>query len=367
MVIRTDDRPLDDVPELRPLPLGAKVAGRHPAGDPAGRAGARADVLVRDAAAVGLPVLLLVPDALGDHHAGVHRRGVPGRSPGPGRSSCERARAPARGVNGVELGVVVLFFVVVTAGGFYAARWRRGERPAQPGRVGPGRPRVRHRRHLVPARRRPLHRVHLRRGAGGDVRDRRGERLLRRPVHDRRLPDHLRLHAADVERRAPARLRHAGRLRARALRQPRARAGRRGHRHPRDDALHRAAAGRHPGDHRDDGPGRVGQRVRQGPAADHRVRRARRLHLLLRAAGAGADRVRQGHADLHRDRGGDHLRRHQDRLLGHVRRREDEDDDRLADHEAARPGRSSRTSRATGRSARWRSARRSRCSCIRTR
>ena len=58
----------------------------------------------------------------------------------------------------------------------------------QPGRVGSGRPGLRHDRHLVPARRRPVHRVHLRGRARGDVRDRRGERVLRRPVHDRRLP-----------------------------------------------------------------------------------------------------------------------------------------------------------------------------------
>ncbi len=47
------------------------------------------------------------------------------------------------------------------------------------------------------------------------------------------------------------------------------------------------------------------QLVRQGPAAVHRVRGAGGLHLLQRPARAGADRVRQGHADLHRDhRGG---------------------------------------------------------------
>ena len=31
------------------------------------------------------------------------------------------------GVNGIELGVVIFFFVVVTFGGFVAARWRRGD------------------------------------------------------------------------------------------------------------------------------------------------------------------------------------------------------------------------------------------------
>jgi SSS family solute:Na+ symporter len=37
------------------------------------------------------------------------------------------ALAADTGVNGVELGVVLFFFVVVTFGGFMAARWRRGE------------------------------------------------------------------------------------------------------------------------------------------------------------------------------------------------------------------------------------------------
>ena len=39
----------------------------------------------------------------------------------------------------------------------------------------------------------------------------------------------------------------------------------------------------------------------EGPAAVHRVRGAGGLHLRLGAARAGADRVRQGHPDLHRD------------------------------------------------------------------
>jgi SSS family solute:Na+ symporter len=37
------------------------------------------------------------------------------------------ALAAGSGVHGVELGVVIFFFVVVTAGGFVAVRWRRGE------------------------------------------------------------------------------------------------------------------------------------------------------------------------------------------------------------------------------------------------
>src|SRR5690348_7296797 len=35
--------------------------------------------------------------------------------------------AAGGGVNGVELTVVLIFFAIVTFGGFFAARWRRGE------------------------------------------------------------------------------------------------------------------------------------------------------------------------------------------------------------------------------------------------
>ena len=49
------------------------------------------------------------------------------------------------------------------------------------------------------------------------------------------------------------------------------------------------------------------QLARQGPAAVHRVRGARRLHLLLGPAGPRGDRVRQGHADLPGDHRRDHL------------------------------------------------------------
>jgi len=37
------------------------------------------------------------------------------------------AVAAGSGINGVELGVVLFFFIVVTAGGFFAVRWHRGE------------------------------------------------------------------------------------------------------------------------------------------------------------------------------------------------------------------------------------------------
>ena len=59
-----------------------------------------------------------------------------------------------------------------------------------------------------------------------------------------------------------------------------------------------------------------------GPAADHRVRGAGRVHLHLRPARAGPDRRRQGPADLPRGDRRDHLPADQVRRLGpHLRRR----------------------------------------------
>ena len=78
------------------------------------------------------------------------------------------AIAPAAdtgGVNGVALTVLIVLFVVVAGVGFWAARWRRPDEHGEPRRVGPRRPLVRHLDHLVPARRRPLHGLHVRRGA----------------------------------------------------------------------------------------------------------------------------------------------------------------------------------------------------------
>ena len=82
----------------------------------------------------------------------------------------------------------------------HRARLRRrplapGQGPGQPRRVGPRRPRLRHVHRLVPHRRRPLHGVHVHRRARDAVRRQRG-RLLRRAVHDRRLPDDLPVPAA---------------------------------------------------------------------------------------------------------------------------------------------------------------------------
>ncbi len=66
--------------------------------------------------------------------------------------------------------------------------------------------------------------------------------------------------------------------------------------HRGDDAVHRAAARRHRGGAEDDGDHRAS-------ADHHRVRHPGGVHLSVGAAGAGADRVRQGHAHLHRDPG----------------------------------------------------------------
>ena len=196
-------------------------------------------------------------------------------------------------------------------------------------RVGPRRSLLRHLGDLVPAGRRPLHGLHLHRGAGGDVRDRRRRGLLRGALHDHPVPDHLHLHGAAVVGQPPPRLRHDGRLRPRPLRLAGALAGGRGHRLRRDDALHRAAARRHPGRARGGRARRQRQLAGQGPAAADRVRAAGGVHLHLGSARPGGDRLRQGRPDLpgHHRRGdlpADHDRR---RLVRGLRRREGEDGD----------------------------------------
>ena len=193
--------------------------------------------------------------------------------------------------------------------------------------------------------------------------------LLRGALHDRALPDHLHLHGAAVVGEPPARLRHDGRLRPRPVRRPRAVARRRGHRLRRDHALHRAAARRHPGGARGGRPRRRRQHHRQGPAAVHRVRAARGLHLLQRPAGAGGHRVRQGHPDLPRHHRRDHLPARQGRRLGRrssAPRRTKMAATNEVDRQAQRglhPGRR----RSTGPTPPSPSARRWRCSCTRTR
>ena len=79
----------------------------------------------------------------------------------------------------VELVVFALLFVVVSVMGFLAAALAARRDARSPRRVGPGRAEVRRLDHLVPHRRRHLHRLHLRGRAGAAVRGRR-HRLLRR-------------------------------------------------------------------------------------------------------------------------------------------------------------------------------------------
>ncbi len=209
-----------------------------------------------------------------------------------------RGRRVMGDVNGVELAIFVGCLRPRHGDGLHGRALAARADPHAPGRVGARRAQLRHLHHLVPARRRPLHRVHLHRGPRGGLRRRR-HGLLGPPVRRDRLPDRVPDRPAPVVGRARPRLRHDGRLRTRPVRLPVARPGRRRHRDHGDDALHRAPARRHPG--RADGDRADRLRARQGPAAAHRVRAAGRLHLHLGPARAGADRVRQGHPDLRCD------------------------------------------------------------------
>ena len=161
--------------------------------------------------------------------------------------------------NAVALTIFIILFVIVTLVGFAAARWRQAEDRLHLDEWGLGGRWLRHLDHLVPARRRPLHRLHLHRRAGRDVRRRARSASSPCPTRSCVYPIIFVFMPRLWSVSPPARLRHAGRLRARPVRLARAVAGRRGHRHPRDDALHRPAAGRHPGRAR----GRRARRRRQ--------------------------------------------------------------------------------------------------------
>ena len=162
--------------------------------------------------------------------------------------------------------------------------------------MGARRPAVRHRHHLVPDRRRPLHRLHLHRRAGAGVRRRR-RGVLRRALHHHDLSDPVPGVSAVLAGLPQAQLHHAGRFRARPLRQPLAGAGGDHHRHRRHHAVYRAATGRPAGGDRRHGRGR--HRLCGRSAAGDRLHHSCRLHLFQRLAGAGLDRRRQGHFDLH--------------------------------------------------------------------
>ena len=284
-----------------------------------------------DAGAVRLPVLLLVPvrDDPGGLAVHVHRLpAVAARDrAGPRPPSASRPSRAPTAVSSDERRRARGLPVLLPAGHDHGLRrltLAPGRVDGQPRRVGPGRSWLRHVHHVVPDRRRHLHRLHVHRRAGDVVR-RVGGRLLRGALHDRALPDHLHLPAAVLVGVAPARLRHARRLRARPLRLEDAGARRGRHRPARDDALHRAPAGRHPGGAGDHGHRRERELLvaREGRSAADRVRRARGVHLRLRPPRPRADRVRQGHPDLHRHPGRGVLPADPARRLGqHLRLRQ---------------------------------------------
>ena len=279
-------------------------------------------------------------------------------------------------VDGVELAVFLFLFLLVTVLGFLASRWRRADSMDSLDEWGLGG-----------------------RGfgtfiswflIGGDIytaytfiavpatlyAGSRG-RVLRGALHDRALPDHLHLPAAVLVGLAPARLRHAGRLRARPLRLQAA--GARGGRH-------RPRWRRCPTSRCSWSASRwcsrpwasaAARRVVPGagrPAAD-RVRGARGVHVRLGAARAGADRVRQGHPDLRGDhRRGDlpadparRLGLHLQRRRGLVHAVQQGQRGRHRRRHRRGQGRSSRRPRRSGPTPRWPWAPPSRCSCTRTR
>ena len=225
-------------------------------------------------------------------------------------------------------------------------------------------------RHLVPARRRPLHGLHVRRRAGGDVRHRRGQRASSRcrtrswstRSSSSSWPGCGRSRTATATSRRPTS--SAAATARTALSLAVAVTG--------ILATMPYIALQLVGIQavlEVDGARRRRQRARQGPAAVHRVRGAGGLHLLLRAAGAGADRLRQGHPDLPRDHRGGHLPAASSSAAGTTIF--DAAEEKMATTNPA-TGKPTgvvhpRRGAATGPTRRWLSARRWRCSCTRTR
>ena len=169
-------------------------------------------------------------------------------------------------------------------------------RPAA--RMGPRRPALRHRRHLVPGRRRRLHRLHLHRRAGARLRRRRGRRSSRCPTPSSSIrccfwcsrgsgtcatsTATSRRPISCAAASATAGWRSRSRSPASSRRMPYI-------------ALQLVGIQVVIG-----ALGVTGHRLRGRSAAHHRLRRARRVHLFERPARAGLDRHRQGHPDLHR-------------------------------------------------------------------
>ena len=204
------------------------------------------------------------------------------------------ARQPGRGdqvsnVNVVTFTIVVVLFLVVTASASPRSRWRRAEDMLHLNEWGLGGRGFGTFVSLVPARRRRVHRVHLSSpyprvmfGSGSIGFFAVSYTIMVFPIVLIFLPRlwsvsrvHNYITPADFIR---------GRYGSRGLSLAAAFTG-----ILVADALHRAAAGRHPGGaHRDGRRHLLEQHVRQGPAAVHRVPGARDLHLRVRAARARA-------------------------------------------------------------------------------
>ena len=280
------------------------------------------------------------------------------------------AAANEGGVNGVALAVLIFFFVIVAMAGFWAARWRRPTSMESLDEWGLG-----GRSFgtwvtwfLLGG---DLYTAYtFVGGPGGDVRVGAVNGFFAVPYTIILYPIIFIFMSAPVVGLAPPRLRDASRLRRGSFRLARSLAGGRGHRLPRDDALHRPAARRHPGRPR----GRRRRRRRTtGVAKDLPLFIAflvlAALHLHLGPARAGDHRVRQGHPDLHRHHRRGHLPALEGRRLGRRLRRgrgEDDDDDQPGHRQADRRLHP-RSAARTGRTRRSPSARPWRCSCTRTR
>src|SRR5882757_4372467 len=85
-----------------PAGIGEGCRGRA-AGDPARRPRPGADLLPRDADALGLPVLLLVPAAVGDPDALVHLVGLPRNSKSPPK--CRKPKGQAMSARAKSSGI----------------------------------------------------------------------------------------------------------------------------------------------------------------------------------------------------------------------------------------------------------------------
>ena len=164
--------------------------------------------------------------------------------------------------------------------------------------MGPGGTQVRNADYVVPDRRRFLYRVHHHRGSCRALWGGRLWILCHSLLHSA-VSIHDAGAAQALGNLPPQRLRNAGRLRARPLRQPTALDCDRAYRHSGDYAVYRAATGR-------DARGDRGTGHQRRVAAGRRVPDSGGVHLYQRAAGAGGDCDRERRDAVHHGAGGDH-------------------------------------------------------------